>query len=51
MKSQKNNEISKKTNSQKKKKKMKPKIFQNLKASELNQCQCKTMSVSDNVRI
>ena len=30
---------------------MKTKIFQNSKISELNQCQCQTMSVSDNVKI
>ena len=45
MKSQKNNEISKKNNSQKKnKKKVKTKTFQNLKVSELNQCQWQTIS-------
>ena len=30
---------------------MKTKIFQNSKISELNQRQCQTMSVSDNVKI
>ena len=33
------------------KKEMKTKNFQNSKMSELNQCQCQTMSVSDNVKI
>ena len=33
------------------KKEMKTKNFQNLKISELNQCQCQTMSVSGNVKI
>ena len=47
MKSQKN-EISKKNGISKK---MKTKNFQNSKISELNQCQCQTMSVSDHVRI
>ena len=40
-----------KSQKKKKKKEMKTKIFQNSKVLELNQCQCKTMSVSDNVRI
>ena len=31
-------------------KKMKTKYFQNSKIWELNQCQCQTMSVSDNVK-
>ena len=30
---------------------MKRKNFQNSKISQLNQCQCKTMSLSDNVRV
>ena len=33
------------------KKEMKTKNLQNTKISELNQCQCQTMSVSDNVKI
>ena len=33
------------------KKEMKTKNFQNTKISELNQCQCQTMSVSDTLRI
>ena len=33
------------------KKKNKTKYFQNSKISELNQCQCQTMSVPDNVRM
>ena len=32
-------------------KKMKRKNFQKSKISDLNQCQCQTMTVSDNVRI
>ena len=36
--------------SQNEKKIMKTKVFQNLKISEFNQCQCQTMSVSDNLR-
>ena len=59
MKSEKKKEISNKkrnlkrmkSRKKKKKKKMKAKNFQNSKISELNQCQCQTMSVSDNVRI
>ena len=46
MKSQKKKGLSKK-----KKEKMKTKNFQNPKISELNQCQCQAMSVSDDVRI
>ena len=48
------NEISLNMKSQKQlnlKKQMKTKNFQNSKISELNQCQCQTMSVSDNVKI
>ena len=45
MKCQKKNEISNK------KTKTQVKHFQNSKISELNQCQCQTMRVSDNVRI
>ena len=41
------NEISKTIRSQKR---MKTKNSKNSKISELNQCQCWTMSVSDNVR-
>ena len=33
------------------KKEMKTKNFQNSKISELNQCQCQTLSESDNMRI
>ena len=33
------------------KKEMETKNFQNSKMSELNQCQCQTMSVSENVKI
>ena len=51
MKSQKKRKISKKMKSERKKKKMKAKNFQNLKNSEITQCQCQTMSVSHNVRI
>ena len=32
-------------------KKMSKKIFQNSKISELNECQCQTMSGAENVRI
>ena len=32
-------------------KKMERKIFEKSKISDLNQCQCQTMTVSDNVRI
>ena len=55
MKSKRKMKFKKKMKIQKKKrnlkKKMKRKNFQNSKMSELNQCQCQTMSVADNVRI
>ena len=40
-----------KNGTSKKKKKIKIKNFQNSKISEFNQCQCQTMSVSDDVRM
>ena len=40
-----------KLNLKKKKKKVETKHFQNSKISELNQYQCQTISVSDDVRI